>query len=358
MNKSQSKRLGIKDIAAKAGVSIGTVDRVLHNRGEVKEETRQRIMEIIKELEYIPNIFAKSLSSKKTTTIAIVIPDSRDNNPYWEKPVSGIRMAADELTQYHIQILFEHFDASDRSSFKKNLQKVCSKNPDGIVLNPVFKDLTLEFIEEFDKRKIPYVFIDINLSEVNNLAYFGQDAFQSGRVAARLMDLSTPNNPTCLIVKQSKKKIFSSHIEKRIEGFMTYFNDCSPMKNISVITLEIDLDDTDEPAKSLLKVLHHEGMPNAIFVPNSRGFKLAEFIENNQLTPVFTLGYDLIDQNVAFLKKGIITCLLSQKPEEQAYKAIWALFHHLVSKREVKKTNYSAIDIIINENIGYYLENK
>ena len=115
------------------------------------------------------------------------------------------------------------------------------------------------------------------------------------------MDLSTPNNPTCLIVKQSKKKIFSSHIEKRIEGFMTYFNDYSPMKNISVITLEIDLDDTDEPAKSLLKVLHHEGMPNAIFVPNSRGFKLAEFIENNQLTPVFTLGYDLIDQNVAFL---------------------------------------------------------
>ena len=96
-----NKKIGVKDIAAKAEVSIGTVDRVLHNRGEVKEETRKRVMDIVIELGYKPNLLAKSLSSKKTTRIAIIIPDSSDNNPYWEKPIQGIKMAAEELENYN-----------------------------------------------------------------------------------------------------------------------------------------------------------------------------------------------------------------------------------------------------------------
>ncbi|MGD9994933.1 MAG: LacI family DNA-binding transcriptional regulator [Salinivirgaceae bacterium] len=356
MKNNTDKRIGIKDIAARAGVSIGTVDRVLHNRGEVKEATRKKVLEIVQELDYTPNIFAKSLSSKRTTKLAIVIPDSSDNNPYWEKPVSGIKLAAEELTHYNTEILYEHFDASDEEAFKNVLRKVCDQNPDGIVLNPVFKDISLEFIQEFDKRAIPYVFIDINLKNVNNLAYYGQDAEQSGLVAARLMEASTPKVPNLLIVKQSKRKVFSSHIERRIEGFTRYY--AERQKAINAQTIEIDLNAPNEPYQSLNKVFEMGNTYHGIFVPNSRGFKLAEYLKSRDLTNLVTIGYDLVDSNIDYMQQGYLTYLISQKPELQAYKAIWALFDHLVTKKPVRKTNYSAIDIIIKENIEYYLENK
>lgn len=356
MNKNQTKKVGIKDIAAKAGVSIGTVDRVLHDRGEVKEETRKKIIEIVDDLGYTPNIFAKSLSSKKTTHLAVVIPDSSDNNPYWEKPVKGIKQATEELINYNTQVFFELFDASDEKSYRSVLQKVLDQNPDGIVLNPVFKEASLDFIKAFDARHIPYVFIDINLKGVNNLGYFGQDAEQSGWVAARLMDLATPNDLSVLVVKQTNRKIFSRHIEARILGFNNYFAEKAKHKILNITTVEIDLLDPQEPSASLAKMLYGPVKFDGIFVPNSRAFKMAPYLKENNLNGFITIGYDLVNQNVAFLKSGQITYLLSQKPEVQAHKAIWALFNYLVSKKDVQKTNFSAIDIIVEENIDYYYE--
>ena len=102
-----SNKLRIKDIAQLAGVSVGTVDRVLHNRGEVKEETKVRIHKIVKELGYTPNIIAKSLASKKTYQIAVLLPGPQHGNPYWEKPLDGISKAAAEIKDFNavVQVL-------------------------------------------------------------------------------------------------------------------------------------------------------------------------------------------------------------------------------------------------------------
>lgn len=358
MNNSLTKNVGIKEIALAAGVSIGTVDRVLHNRGEVKKETKEKIISIIKDLKYKPNVFARSLASKKTTRIAIVIPDSSDNNCYWEKPIHGIKKAADELAGFNVEIIFEHFDASNEASFKKVLEEVCDENPDGIVLNPVFKSVALHYISIFNNRNIPYVFIDVNIKGVDKLGYFGQDAEQSGLVAAHLMDLKLVNKPNVLIIKQANKKLFSQHIESRVVGFLKYYKTQLKENNISISTVEIDLEDNREPNVSLSKVFKVNNSIDAIFVPNSRAFKVADFFTDNNKTLIPITGYDLVYRNVEHLKKGNIAHIISQKPEDQAYYAIMALFDNLITKKEVKETNYSPIDIIMKENINYYNFNK
>jgi len=358
MNKKPNRKAGIKDIAELAGVSIGTIDRVLHNRSEVSEETRKKVMKIVEEVGYTPNIFAKSLSSKKATRIAIVLPDSSDSNPYWEKPIQGIKQAAEELVNYNTEIIYEHFDASNEASFWAVLQKIAAINPDGVVLNPVFEATSKEFLKLFDESKTPYVFIDVDLKGVDNLAYFGQDAERSGLVAARLIDLCTQNNSTILIVKQAKKKVFSTHIENRILGFNNYLQTCSCKNRIHTVTVEVDLNDPNEPEASLDEVFNRDAEIKGVFVPNSRGFKLATYLKDKKKKELIVVGYDLIDPNVTFLREGYITVLLSQKPEEQAYKAIYALFNQLVSRKAVNKTNFSAIDIITKENLDYYLQNK
>ncbi len=65
----KASKIRIKDIAFNAGTSVGTVDHVLHNSGKVKQETRDKIMSFVTELNYKPNLLAKSIASKK-------------NNPY------------------------------------------------------------------------------------------------------------------------------------------------------------------------------------------------------------------------------------------------------------------------------------
>lgn len=73
----------IYDIAKQSGVSRATVSRVINNSGYVKEETREKVLKAIKELNYTPSAIARSLSTNKTNTIGVVVPEI--NDPFLEK---------------------------------------------------------------------------------------------------------------------------------------------------------------------------------------------------------------------------------------------------------------------------------
>ncbi|HSZ24459.1 MAG TPA: LacI family DNA-binding transcriptional regulator, partial [Cytophagaceae bacterium] len=93
----QSK-IRIKDIAERANVSIGTVDRVLHNRGEVSKETKALIHKIIEDLEYKPNVIASALAMKKTFRIGLLLPLPTEKDSYWKLHLNGIENAVNEIS--------------------------------------------------------------------------------------------------------------------------------------------------------------------------------------------------------------------------------------------------------------------
>ena len=83
------KKARIKDIAKLAGVSIGTVDRVIHNRGEVAEKTRLKVQRILKETNYSPNVMAQVLKSKKRFHLVSLLPEPTENKFILEKTSCG-----------------------------------------------------------------------------------------------------------------------------------------------------------------------------------------------------------------------------------------------------------------------------
>lgn len=352
MTKTKGK-IRIKDIAEKAGISIGTVDRVLHNRGEVKEETRKKVMDIIDEMGYTPNLLAKSLASKKTHHFIAIIPDASDNNPYWRKPMDGILKGASEIKDYNATVETLFFNATDKISFNKACRKSLKVNPAGVVLDPVFKQESYEFTQQLDQQNIPYVYVDTDLEKGNNLSYFGQNAKQSGRVAAKLFNNCLIENSKILILKLANKGVISHHLQKREEGFIEYFNESNSC-SCEIESANIDLLEEGQPGKALQSIFNRKSDVKGIFVPNSRVFHVANWLLKNNKADVFLLGYDLIDQNIEYLNKGVIDYLIGQKPEEQGYNSVLSLFNHVVAKKDVEKTNYSAIDIIIKENIEFY----
>jgi UDP-N-acetylmuramyl tripeptide synthase len=84
-----AKNVRIKDIAQLSGVSVGTVDRVLHNRGRVSEEALKKVLKVLDQIEYKPNVIARTLGSNKTYRIGALIPDP-EQDPYWACPECGL----------------------------------------------------------------------------------------------------------------------------------------------------------------------------------------------------------------------------------------------------------------------------
>src|SRR6184192_2831238 len=165
----------IKDIAQKAGVSTGTVDRVLHNRGRVAPEVEKRILDIIAEMGYEPNLIARALGSKKTYRIAALIPDPACDY-YWREPQLGIEKAENAIKQYGVQVHQYIFNPYEVSSYIGQAKKLTESNPDGIFLSPIFYHDTLPFFKEWQDKNIPFVLFNTHIAESGALSYVGQDS--------------------------------------------------------------------------------------------------------------------------------------------------------------------------------------
>ena len=83
----------IKEVAAKSGVGVGTVSRVLNGSSQISEETRKKVMKAVEELEYVPNVAGKRLSQNKSNVIAVIVPVI--DHPYFARLIAELELEAD-----------------------------------------------------------------------------------------------------------------------------------------------------------------------------------------------------------------------------------------------------------------------
>lgn len=350
------KRIRIKDVARKADVSIGTVDRVIHNRGEVSAETKAKILHILEEMDYRPNILASTLASKRVHTFAILVPEPQSEEAYWNKPMTGIKRAFSELQEYGIQITTYRYSQTNPDSFRAKADEIVKSAPEGVVMAPFFSRESKMLIEKLNELSIPYVFIDSNIKECNKISYIGQNSFQSGALAAKLFDFSLPSKGNILIVHFAKEMDNQNHLVQRENGFYDYFTRSDPKNLKKLVTIEIE----DPSTKSYYQLLDEQFTKlnpiGGVFVTNSQVYRMAEYLYERKQIQVRLIGHDLIRQNSEWLKKDVVDFLICQRPEEQGYKAIETLFQHVILKRQIPAENYTSIDIVTKENLDFYKE--
>lgn len=336
-------------------MSIGTVDRVLHNRGEVAEGTRKKIMDIIEELNYQPNILASTLASKKSALFASLLPQPPSAEGYWNKPYIGIKKRIAELPQYGVQIQPFTYNQTDSKSFVSESRRILELQPDGVVMAPFFKKEALKFIEELNELNIPFVFIDSEIKDAGQLSYIGQDSYQSGLVSGKLLDMILPDG-NILILHFAKEMDNQNHLIQREKGFYNWF---ARRKNNPHQLFTMEVADTENNAwmKRISTKIVTDNI-KGIFVTNSKVFHIGHLLEQEQLSGLMVIGHDLLKENYEYLKKDLVHFLICQRPEEQGYNAINKLFRSVVQKRPIEKENYTSIDIITKENADYYKEFK
>jgi LacI family transcriptional regulator len=350
---NSSKKTRIKDIARMAGVSIGTIDRVIHNRGEVAEKTRLKVQQFLKETNYSPNVVAQALKSKKLFHLVSLLPESAHENSFWKKHSMGMQRAIEELDPFPVTFTQVTFNIQSEEDFQRNTIKVIGLKPDGVLLAPIFKSESIIFCRTLQEANIPFVFIDGFIEETNFLAYIGENIFQSGRVAGQLTDMITPAYSDILIVSIAKNLRNVHHLDKRADGFMSYF--VNGRNKGKKIILNIPDPSHGTIKKSIDNVFHENPGIGSIFITGSRSYLIASYLEKNKLNMINLIGYDLLDLNVKYLKSGTTRFLIGQRPDEQIYKAIRKLFEFLSQNKVPDQVEYLPIDIVTSENVDFFV---
>jgi len=350
-----TKKIRIKDIAQKAKVSTGTVDRVLHNRGNVSAEKRARVEAIMEELGYEPNIIARTLASNRIMRIAILLPEPAID-PYWAAPAKGVDKAWQSVRHYGVEADIYYFSLFDQDDFTAKAEQALAKEVEGLVFPPVFLKAANALFKRCQERGIPVSIFNTELASSSILTYVGQNSYQSGVLAGKLLSLDLEAEGKVAIANLSKEPANAKHLTDKEQGLIDYFVKASlgDQQRIRRFISE-DFETPTVLEEQLRAFLQNEPTLRGIFVTNSRAYRIVQTLPAELLAGIRIVGFDLLPENLHFLKQGRIDFLINQNPVEQGYMALMSLVNKLVFDKEVPPIQHLPLDIVVTENADYYL---
>lgn len=348
-----SAKLRLIDIAKKANVSIGTVDRVVNKRGKVAAKTEKKILEILKEFDYHPNLMASSLSSKKKTKFAVLMPKPQGED-YWNKILTGIETSEKTLIEYGIEIKKFLYNQDDDIQFTEMTVKIMECACNGILLAPIFHKETKLFVNLLEERNIPYVFIDSMIDDTHPLCHISQNDFQSGVLAAKLLNGNLNKGDELLSISHVTHTDYFDHMQDRLNGFKSYFDTMSENKRV-IHTLQIVNPKYEKIAILLEEQLTRAPKIKGIFIDNSKAYWVARYLNEKSLSSIKLVGFDLIEQNVKYIENETIDFILFDFAENQGKMGLKVLFDYVVKKTDVTSRICMPIHIVTKENLeGFY----
>ena len=336
----------VKEIAKLAGVSIGTVDRVLHNRGRVSPETAEKISDIIKKYHFTPNPIARRLKRNRAYRFCALVPRRDQDSGYWEQVIMGILEGAREMIPLGIETEIVEFDHYDSAAFRKAVRETLKKEPDGVIFAPIFPEEARPFTKNLQRKKIPYVFFDADLPGANPICTIGQDSFKGGYLAGKLLHLFIGKITGSVAVLYAPK---SYHISRRKDGFLRYAKEQGFMTIVRNYVRKDRMVLSDSEIAGFLK--KHRNL-QGIFVSYADVHQIAEAAKDRRKKGNFYIvGYDLVPANHRLLKEGKIDAIISQRPQEQSRQALLSLYRHIVLESTVNPGIEMPLDIYIKDNV-------
>lgn len=369
----------VRDVARHAGVSIGTVDRVLHGRGRVAPETEVRVNEALIALDYRPNLHARNLSQSRTLVVTVLSPAPEHDRGYWELPLRGIDRALSRFTPNNVQVKRVWFDRHNEDSLTDALDYM-ETIPDGLLVAPVVSRCAQRRLRDFIfTNRIPTVAFDSRLAieqtkqspsedgtkertatkddcatesalddESPSVVFVGQDPYLGGLTAGRFTHMLRRDAPVVASITLGSA---DAHLLERARGFQAYWRATKQPADVR----DVLLDDRDEAGyvhdlvDQLSPLIDQLG---AVFVTNAAS---AAFLSTLRLlgyrSHIPLVGYDLLPQNARLVEEGHIDVIISQKPEEQGYEAMSVLLQKVIYGKLMPAETLMPVEVILAENL-------
>lgn len=310
------KSLSIKEIAALSGVSVATVSRVLNDNGRFSEETRQKVLKVIKENNYQVNSIAQTLRSQRSTTIGMIVPDIK--NGFFANLINQIE--ATLFTRGYSTIIC----TTDKDSAKETayLKALDAKLVDGLICISGQEYLDLSVMS----RRIPLVCIDRNPNVKGEVGFVQSDNLTGGTVASQ--HLISEGCQQIAIVSKSDSP---SSIQKRVEGAV---NEINQHPNVNYQLLLSDRKDLSNYARGvdIAKELVKQTQPvDGVFATNDwLAWGIIQGLKDHGVhvpTQVKVVGYD--NDDICEILQPSLTTISQNIPElaEEAANLLLKMIH-------------------------------
>lgn len=323
--------MNIKEIAKLVGVSSATVSRVLNDSGYVKTETREKVLQVIKEHKYIPSAIARSLSNKETNSIGTIIPDIQ--NEFFAKLISGITESADRLG-YNTVLLNSNEDINKEHEI---LSMVEAQHFKGIIITPVaYNDtVTGDFLLHFEDVGIPVVLVDRDIRSASFAGVF-VDNFKGAFDGVN--ELIKANHKRIAIISGPET---SRPGKDRYRGYIAALEEQGlAIEKKYIVHGDFKVDKAYECTKQLLSL---EEKPTAIFTSNNlTTMGCLKYLTENNIElgkDISVLGFDDID---ALKMIGYNISVVSRDAGLQGEEAM-----ELLQERFIKKDSVDGKQVMV-----------
>lgn len=304
-------KIRIKDVAELAGVSVGTVDRVIHNRPNVSKTAREKVEKALKEMDYHPNMYASALAYNKKYNFDFIIP-KHESEAYWEEIEEGAMSACEHRRDFNINMKMMYYNRFDKNTFVQVTEQCLKDQPDGVIIVPTTLDVTREFTDILHDQDIPFILLDSYMPDLKPLSFYGQDSFFSGYFAGRMLMLLAAKENEIMLMKQMKNgNVASKQQENRETGFRHYMRDHFPEVKITEVNLPLneEREQYDDILDTFFK--EHPHVHHCITF-NSKAHLVGEFLQKSNRRNVQIMGYDMVNKNAECVKQGSISFLIAQ----------------------------------------------
>ena len=339
----------IKQIAELAGVSRGTVDRVLNNRPGVKPETEKTIREIAKELGYYPNIAGQLLASRKKKYRILFVLYESPYSYFFEDVFHAAQQKSKELNAIGIKVDFLHVKNFTSDHLKNLFDQINLNEYDGMAIAPIIFKPVQRFIERAVEKGIPLVFYNTDDMSKKRLCYVGSDYYQAGRVAAGLTALTIGGEGTVGVITLGSVDLPSFY--ERLRGFKDEIT-ANYNKIIVLQNPEYEIFTPDDYSE-VYKMIEHYPDISVFYVVNAGDCRICEEIKKasgDKRTVIITNSLKPI--HIDMMHKGIISATIDQQPEIQGSLPLQILYEYLVFGRLPEKDKfYTKLNIFIDQNI-------
>lgn len=320
-------RVTIREIARLANVSRGTVDKVLNNRPGVKKETREKVLQIIKDLNYQPNIIGKALvQNSHPYKIEVIL--TPDYNPYIQETLKGIQHAIDEYEPFGLEVSVKMLPTLDPEEEIKILSELDPESCSGIAIFPLNDPRIWERINQLSALNIPVVTFNSRVEEIHSICHIGQDHYKSGRTVAGLLARSLAPDAKIGVIVGSYT--MSCHHE-RLHGFRDKLKESFP--DITIVAEQPNQDRSDEAFRLTKEYLQQYPALSGIYITGGGVQGVGQALDLHKKDNFHVICHDLTPDSRELLKKGVVDFAISQSSFKQGYETIKIFFEYYFRKQ-------------------------
>jgi len=344
----RNKPPGIREIAVSLGLSIGTVDRALHDRPGINEETRRRVLQRARALGYRPNRAARFLVSPKQLRIGVNLP--REIASFFDLVREGILEAVHSVETSHVQLVHRSYPGLGDGE-KEALAEALEDDLHGLIMVPGQPVTLAPLLRKAAKRGFPVVCVNTDAPEVEHLATVCVDALTTGSLVAELMGRFLTGRGRVMVVTGQLDTI--DHARK-VAGFRRTLSHMWPGLEIAAVVEAHDHE--PEAYEKTLEVLTANPDITGVYVSTVNSIPVLKAIEDVGLAGPTVITSDLFTALAPFIESGRVVATMYQRPSVQGQLALRALHGFLVDKVRPQPVTRLAPHIVMQSNLKHFMD--